>query len=72
MTSSEFLTVPEIAGMLKVHRITVQRWCKSGYLPSSKIGKEYRVRREDFEDWFSGNSTAKDINTEVSTEEVSQ
>jgi chromosome partitioning protein len=44
--NSGFLTTEEAARLLNVHPNTIVRWIKSGRLPSSKIGREYRIPRE--------------------------
>jgi len=36
----EVLTVPEVANLLKVHQSAVYRMCKSGQLPSFKLGSD--------------------------------
>jgi chromosome partitioning protein len=43
---SGFLATEEAAWLLHVHPNTIVRWIKSGRLPSSKIGREYRIPRE--------------------------
>jgi len=48
----ELYTVKELAEILKVNRVTVQRWCKTGEIPAVKIGKSYRVENKDFENWY--------------------
>ena len=48
----EFYTVKEIADILKVNKVTVQRWCKTKDLPAVKIGKSYRIEKHDFEEWY--------------------
>ncbi len=52
MAVDDLLTVLEVMNYLKVCRATVQRWCKEGKLPAVKIGKEYRIRRSDLEQWY--------------------
>lgn len=44
-----FLTPEEVAGLLRVSRRTVYNWLRSGQLPALRIGKVWRVRREDIE-----------------------
>lgn len=39
----KFLTLQEVAKILKVSYITVFRWVKSGKLNSVKAGKQYRI-----------------------------
>lgn len=35
----EFLTVKEVAGILRVSDITIRRWARSGILKSASIGR---------------------------------
>jgi acetyl-CoA synthetase len=43
---TEYLTVQEIAKMLKVHEQTVFRWIREGKLESVKIGSNLRITQE--------------------------
>jgi len=45
----EFLTVQEIAEILKVNAKTVRNWIDEGDLKAAKFGRQYRIDREDFE-----------------------
>ncbi len=49
----EFLTTKEIADALKVNIVTVRRWIVSGKLPATFLGKEFRIKKEDFEKFLS-------------------
>jgi excisionase family DNA binding protein len=51
---SELLSVEDITRILRISKGTAQRWCRDRRLPAAKIGKEYRVRREDLDKWFEG------------------
>lgn len=44
-----FLTPEEVADLLRVSRRTVYNWLRSGQLPAIRIGKVWRVRREDID-----------------------
>jgi excisionase family DNA binding protein len=44
-----FLSTEEAARLLKVHTNTIVRWIKTGALPSSRIGREYRIPKEAIE-----------------------
>jgi len=44
-----FLTTEEAADILNVHVSTILRWIKTGRLPSSQIGKQYRIPRDAIE-----------------------
>ncbi len=39
----------KLAKFFGVSRKTVWDWCKSGKLPAFKIGKEWKVRKEDLQ-----------------------
>jgi len=43
------LTIDEVAALMRVHRNTVYRWCRSGRLPAAKVGKDWRVSRDTIE-----------------------
>ena len=49
VNDNTFLSTEEVAKLLNVHINTVARWIKSGKLPSTKIGREYRIPREAIE-----------------------
>lgn len=53
----EWLTVQEVAALLKVNEETVRRWIRNGELPVLALGGSpragYRIRRADFEDFTS-------------------
>ena len=42
----DFLTIEEVAKILKAHTNTVYKMCRKRQLPSVKIGKEWRIDRE--------------------------
>ena len=44
-----FLTVAEVAGILKLNQQTVRNWIDQGSLPALRVGRRGRIRRSDFE-----------------------
>ncbi len=48
------MTSGEAAKYLRVHWMTVSRWCKDGVVPAAKIGKNWRIKKADLEKWFRG------------------
>ncbi|MCC6630144.1 MAG: helix-turn-helix domain-containing protein [Chloroflexi bacterium] len=52
LPTDEVLTVDEVAGYLRVHPMTVQRWCRIGDLPAAKIGRAYRIKKGDLDKWW--------------------
>ena len=49
--SEPFLTVRDVADLLKVSEKTVRRLQSRGDLPSFRVGTQVRFRRTDIEDW---------------------
>lgn len=41
-----FLTVAEVADMLRVSRMTVYRWVHAGDLPAVRFGRSFRVPQQ--------------------------
>jgi excisionase family DNA binding protein len=44
-----YLTVAEVADMLKLNQQTVRNWIDQGSLPALKVGRRVRIKRSDFE-----------------------
>ena len=53
-TGTELLGAGDVVGLVGVKETTVYRWCKEGKLPCLKVGKHWRVRRGDLEDFLKG------------------
>jgi excisionase family DNA binding protein len=54
---SRFLTVAEVAGMLRVSTMTVYRLIKAGNLAAVRVGKSYRVREDDVDRYLAASYT---------------
>ena len=50
--TDEILTVPEVAGLLKVAEKTVYTMAQQGELPAFKVRGQWRFRRTDLEAWI--------------------
>ena len=50
---ARFLTVAEVADLLRVSSMTVYRLIKEGELPAVRVGKSYRVREDDLDAYLS-------------------
>jgi len=46
------LSTKEAAGFLGTTSQIVRRWCREGYLPAVKIGREYRISTAALVDWW--------------------
>jgi excisionase family DNA binding protein len=55
----EYLTTKEIASALKVHILTIRRWIASGKLPATFLGKEFRIKKSDFEKFIEDRQVKK-------------
>lgn len=47
-----FLTVAEVAELLRVSRMTVYRWVHAGEIPAVQFGRSYRVPRTAVEQFM--------------------
>jgi excisionase family DNA binding protein len=47
-----FMTVNEVASLLRVSNMTVYRLINAGELPAARIGKSYRIRRPDVDKYL--------------------
>ena len=50
---ARFLTVAEVAGLMRVSTMTVYRLIKGGDLAAVRVGKSYRVREDDVDRYLS-------------------
>ncbi len=46
------MTIEEAAQFLRVKKSTVYTWAYRRQIPSQKVGKSLRFRREDLESWL--------------------
>ncbi len=47
MVESKLLTVPQVADVFQVTAQTIRNWIDQGLLPAVRVGRAYRIRRED-------------------------
>ena len=52
MNKPEFYTARELAEKLRVNIMTIYRYIGAGKLKSYKIGKDFRIEREEFESFL--------------------
>ena len=57
-SKSAFLTTEEVLGCLKVDPRTIYRLIKTGELPAIRIGRQWRFRRADLDEWIDRQRTA--------------
>ncbi|HYZ92955.1 MAG TPA: helix-turn-helix domain-containing protein [Actinomycetota bacterium] len=61
---SRLLTVAEVATVMRVSRMTVYRLIRRGQLKAIRVGRNYRVREDDLNEYLE----AQAVNGEVFTE----
>lgn len=47
IADSKFLTIAEVAAMMRVSKMTVYRLVHNGELPAVRVGRSFRVRETD-------------------------
>ena len=55
---SRYVTVAEVAGLLRVSNMTIYRLVQSGQLPAVRVGRSYRIREEDVDSFLGNQYTA--------------
>ena len=50
LLDQEFLTVAEVAEILKLNQQTVRNWIDGGYLKAFHVGRRVRILRSDLEE----------------------
>ncbi len=54
---ARFLTVAEVAELIRVSTMTVYRFIKAGELPAVRVGKSYRIREDDVDEFLASRYT---------------
>ena len=54
---SRYVTVAEVADLLRVSNMTVYRLVQAGQLPAVRVGRSYRLREEDVDRFIAGQYT---------------
>jgi excisionase family DNA binding protein len=58
-----FLTVAEVAEVLKLNQQTVRNWIDQGSLPALRVGRRVRIKRSDFERVLADGYTGANVST---------
>ncbi|HWG72553.1 MAG TPA: helix-turn-helix domain-containing protein [Acidimicrobiales bacterium] len=54
---SRFVTVAEVAALLRVSNMTVYRLVQSNQLPAVRVGRSYRIREDDVDRYLADQYT---------------
>jgi len=52
LSESKFLTIAEVAAMMRVSKMTVYRLVHGGELPALRVGRSFRVLEEDVNEYL--------------------
>ncbi len=52
LSQVQFLTVAEVAAMMRVSKMTVYRLVHSGELPAARVGRSFRVPKDAVQDYL--------------------
>lgn len=61
MTEEKYHSIKEVAKVLRVAYLTVYRWIQDDKLKALKAGKQYRIRKNDLEDFLKSYKRSKKI-----------
>jgi excisionase family DNA binding protein len=59
--SEKWSSIEDIAEHIQVHKDTIRIWIRKGEIPAHKIGKQWRFRISEIDEWVSSGKSA-DIN----------
>ena len=52
-----YLTVEEVAELVRVSRMTVYRWVRAGELPAVRVGRSFRIPQDALDAFLRSSST---------------
>src|SRR5581483_7823013 len=67
----EFLTVAEVAEMLRLNQQTVRNWIDQGSLPAHRVGRRVRIRRSDLDRMLDEGYTVRTDSADGSPDQAS-
>ena len=61
---SRLLTVAEVASVMRVSRMTVYRLIRRAQLKAIRVGRNYRVREDDLNEYLEAQAVSGEVFTE--------
>jgi excisionase family DNA binding protein len=56
--NEKWSSIDEIAEHLQVHKDTIRLWIKRGEIPANKVGKLWRFKISEVDDWIKSGKSA--------------
>lgn len=63
MAQPTILTVQEVAAYLRLHAVTVYRMAQSGDLPAFRVGRRWRFKRDQIEEWLADRQASSAVSS---------
>ena len=61
LTESEILTLEELRTYLKIPKPTLYALAQTGRMPAAKVGKHWRFRKSDIDEWLNAQKWSRPI-----------
>lgn len=62
-TTEPWLSVEEVADHLKISKESVYRWLEKGKIPAHRVGKQWRFKASEVDEWVKSGSAAENQQT---------
>ena len=56
--NEKWSNIEEISEYIQVHKDTIRNWIKKGEIPAHKIGKQWRFKISEIDEWIKSGSSA--------------
>lgn len=58
LTNENYISIEEAAFFLDIKPVTLRKWIKEKDIPSHKIGKQWKFKRSELEEWVASGKSA--------------
>lgn len=58
--NENYISIDDAAEFLNIKPVTLRKWIKDKNVPSHKIGKQWKFKRSELEEWVKSGQSAMD------------
>lgn len=58
LTNENYISIEEAAFFLDIKPVTLRKWIKEKDIPSHKIGKQWKFKRSELDEWVKSGRSA--------------
>lgn len=58
LTNENYISIEDAAKFLNVKSVTLRKWIKDNNVPAHKIGKQWKFKRSELEEWVKSGQSA--------------